>query len=60
MDMDEYRIVYTNHARERMFERGIREEEIDHVLAFGLSRLRKTKGLYLSQRRRSLATLDRV
>lgn len=43
MDMDEYRIVYTNHAREHMFERGIREEEIDHVLAFGLS-IKKNEG----------------
>jgi len=37
MYMDEYCIKYTNHARERMFERGIREEEVDHVLSFGLS-----------------------
>jgi hypothetical protein len=47
MGMDEYRIIYTNHARERMFERGIREEEVDHVLSFGLSIKRNERALPL-------------
>jgi len=35
--MDVYRIIYTDHARERMFERDISEEEVVHALSFGLS-----------------------
>jgi hypothetical protein len=35
--MKEYRIVYTDHVRARMVERNISEEEITHVLLFGLS-----------------------
>lgn len=33
--MDEYRIVYTEHARERMAERKISRKEISHVIALG-------------------------
>jgi hypothetical protein len=33
--MDAYRIIYQRHAVERMAQRGIREEDIEHVLSTG-------------------------
>jgi len=34
--LDEYRIVYTDHASDMMRERRISEEEIFHVITYGI------------------------
>ncbi len=33
--MDVYKIIYQQHAIERMAQRGVREEEVQHILLIG-------------------------